>query len=819
MRFINRKYSVILSMLFLIAMSPEHIQAQFMPVVYDRTYGNNMDYQHIIPLSAGEVAMVANNNGVTHITWIKRDGEVLFSRNLSDGFKSVNTITYLENNKLLIAGQAKDRKLKSKADNLRGRAVIVDNSGTVTSDIYVGETGSELYLAKQTKDGNLILAGYEPKNGNIPWGMISKHDLAGKEIYKYIAEASGPCVALDILGSGNEYVHAAFSSGDNTSAAAVRLDNKGKTVYATSLPEEDFYIQKIITSASEDLYVVGNSPQNGGHIIKVRKEGDIVFNKEIVPPSTSSSLPHLSLAANGNILVGGNSDEKCYYSLLRNDGTDLNKYILKGNITELEMNTATGESVIVGFDAERKRGFIIGLSKDGKQIYQKNTDANFDRAKFVPNGISLVSTTTSRVCMLTNAGELLFDRYAIEDGSKVFEDICFTSQGDIIFKGIGSHLLKMGHGLYVSDIKINKPLSGQITALFTVTLTGYSTNDQGVPIPVSVDYSTQEGTATEANNFSPVKGSLSFVPSNEGTNSFMMKQEIEVPIKANNLLEGRKMFEMQLSGVNNSYVVKPSGIGTIEDHDAFVRLVHIEDGLENEKDVIYELGIFKTNGEKLINGTAADISIDGNYGKGTADALDFDMGIIPRVVISKGEHTGVFHVKTLEDNRFELPKSVVVDFNKIYTINDVNLGFEASLLSCSGNIIDQPAIMAITSLGDHGRLNNIVSVFFTISLQRASDGSLLTNTTGGDIKIDCVSNSATTAIEGKDFVLTNLHDLRIWGDGNRGNVNLNGIVLFDKEKNGSQRLQMDISSIQIPDNAPQILVSTDNASAGFIIKE
>lgn len=819
MQFTKRIYIVVLTTFCLMAIPIEKIQAQFMPVVYDRTYGNGIEYQHITPLSAGEVAIIGSNSGVTTVSWIKRDGEILFSRNLPDGFTSVNYVSYLGDNKLLIAGQGKVSKNKSGAGKLRGYAIIMDNAGTVTNTIYAGAEGSELLLARQMKDGNLILAGYEVKNEGTPWGIIGKYDLTGKELYKYTAEASGPCMGFEILGSDNEFVQAAFTSGENTGATAVRLDNRGKPVYVTRLPDEGFHIQKIATSTGNDLYLAGSSPQSGGRIIKIRKEGDIVFDKEIVPVSESASLEHLVLATNGNILVGGNADDKCYYSLLRNDGTDLNKYILNGRITKLGMNSSSGESVIVGFDNDRRRGTIIGLSKEGRQIYKKNTDGNFDNVHFTPTGILLVNTVSSRVCMLSNMGELLFDRHAIEDGSKTFEEVCFAAQGDILFKGKGSHLVKMGHGLYVSDIKINKPVNGLVTAKFSVTLTGYSTNEQGVPVPVTVNYGTKEGTATEKNNFSPVKGSLSFIPANEGAGSYMMKQEIEVPIRANNLLEGRKLFELLLSDIQNSYAVKASGIGTIEDHEAFVRLVNTQDGLENEKDVVYELGVFKTNGDELVNGTAADITIDGMYGKGTADALDFDMGVIPRVLIAKGSHSGSFNVKTLEDNRYELPKTVIVDFNKINTINDVNIGFEASLLSCSGRIIDQPAVLVVTSLGDHGRLNNIVSGFFTVSLLRASDGTLLTNTTGGDIKIECFVNDRTTAVEGKDFVLTNLHDLKIWGDGNRGNVNLNGIVLFDKDKIGSKRLEVEVRSVEVPANAPSINLSPESVSSGFVIRE
>ena len=184
--------------------------------------------------------------------------------------------------------------------------------------------------------------------------------------------------------------------------------------------------------------------------MKIRPEGDIIFSKEIVPASGEVSLQYLSLAKNGNVLVGGNSADKSYYSLLRNDGTDLQKYIMPGTISGMEMNPVSGESVIVGYDTERGRGTMIGLSKDGRQIYQKATDGNFDQVHMTTNGIFLTSRSSGRVCMLSASGELLFDRYAIEDDKKMFEEILFTPNGDILFKDMKNRLIKLGHGLYVS---------------------------------------------------------------------------------------------------------------------------------------------------------------------------------------------------------------------------------------------------------------------------------------------------------------------------------------------------------------------------------
>lgn len=812
-------YGSLLICALLIGFPINTLKAQYMPVVFDRTYGENIDYQHLCPAADGESVLVGTDNNKTTVTWVTRDGETRFSRSLPTGFISVNNVYYTGNNKVLIIGQSKINTKGKKIVQVSGRALIINNIGEISTDVYLGNEGSELYCGKLLKDGSLVLGGYEPTPLNVRAGMVGKINAGGKTVYKYVASESGTCVTFDILGSATEFIHAAFTSEDGADASLTRLDSNGKPLFVTVIPDAGFQINKMITAQDGHTFLIGNSLSGGGKVLKIRGEGDIVFNKEIVPASQFSTLEHLYLANNGNILVGGNGSDKSYYSLLRNDGTDLQKYVMKESISGMGIDAVSGESVIVGFDSDRGRGTIIGLAKDGRQIYQKATDGNFNKAQLSSNGTFLASTSTGRICMVSNMGDLLFDRYAVEDSRKIFSEINFTSTGDILLKDINNRLVKLGHGVYVSDVKINKPVNGYTTALFTVTLTGYSTTDQGVPVPVTVEYFTKEGTATEANNYSPIKGSLSFVPSNDGAAKYMIKQDVEVPIKANNLVEGRKLFEMHLANVNKSYLVKPKGTATIEDQEVVVKLVSTRDGLEDERDIVYELGIFKTNGEALVNKTGSDIVIDGSYGKGTADALDFDMGITPRLTITDGAKTGEFNVKTLSDTRYELPKTVIVDFNKVHAVSDANISFESSLLSCSGTVVDQPAMLAVTSLGDHGRMNNIVSGFFRISLLRASDGALLTNATGGDITIASSVAAETTATEGKDFVFTNLHDLRIWGDGNRSAVNLNGIILFDKEKLGAKKLVVGLDSVIIPDNAPRINIASDGKYAGFTIND
>ncbi|MDR1707578.1 MAG: hypothetical protein LBR46_06195 [Prevotella sp.] len=321
---LRRKLYATLVILVLSSVYPlVKVQAQYMPVVYDRTYGEGIAYQHTCPVTNGEVALIGNNDGVTTVTWISRDGKAVSSRTLAKGFESVNNTYHTGSRKLLILGQSRDWLSKKKDKGSYGRFIITDETGEILKDVIVGEAGSELFCGQQLKDGSVILGGYEPRPGGIRAGMLVKVDSSGKVVYKYVSDEGGPCIGFDVLGSSREYIHAAFTAEEGSVSAIVRLDSNGKSVFVTKLPEPEFQICKMITAEDDHIFLIGNSQIAGGRVVKIRPEGDIIFSKEIVPASSETSLQYLSLAKNGNVLVGGNATDKSYYSLLRNDGTDL----------------------------------------------------------------------------------------------------------------------------------------------------------------------------------------------------------------------------------------------------------------------------------------------------------------------------------------------------------------------------------------------------------------------------------------------------------------------------------------------------------------
>lgn len=798
------------------------VKAQYMPVVFDKVYGDKNQIQLVCPLPGDEVALVGKEGQKYNLTWVEREGDVVFSLPLT-GFTAVNEIVELDNSRVLVVGQSSVPNVKGKKDKITlcGRIVVINRGGRIVTDIYAGDQGSNFLKGMLLRSGAFVVSGSEPKGADGRQGILLKLDPTGSVVYQYKNAGGGYCDQFAVMGNSIEYICAAFSAGkDKEQALVVRLDDKGKPYYMTTIPAKQFVVTGLNANINDgSVLVIGNSPTDGGIIYKIRPEGDIVFAKNMIPANQGATmLDHLQVARNGNILVGG-SGSQGYYALLRNDGTALYSGTSKGNVRGIGMNPATGESVVTTYDMGGRRGTFIRIHPTGKVEFERSLDGNFDKMKVTNSGeILLLSSSEGRVCMFSSTGEKEFDRYVTDNKPTAYRQAYTASSGELLFLGAGSRLVKLGHGLYVSDVKITKPVNGIATAIFTVTLTGYATTKEGAPIPVSVGYATQEKTANIANNFTPVKGKLSFTPSRGTADRYLVKQDIEVSVKANNLIEGMKEFELVLSDAQQSYLVKPVGKAVIEDQQAVVKMVRTEQGEEGTKDILYELGLFKPDGTPLTNSTGANIIVDGIYGEGTADALDFDMGLTPRVIFANGSQKSSFSVKTLEDTRYELPKTVVINFNKVHCLSGSNVAFEGELLSCSGVVVDQPARLMIASLGDHRLNNNVVSGFFTVSLVRASDGALLTNATGSDVIVNCVTVPDASAKEGKDFVFTNMHDLRISGDGNHSSANVYGVVLYSTDA-AEKQVKLKIKSVTQPTGAQPISVSDAEATAEFTIRK
>lgn len=802
---------------FVLAMlCTQKVSAQFMPVVYDNVYGKgNKFITAAADFQSGDIVMSGVTDGGVTITWLDRQGNSRFAKRFNaDELASVSKIIPLAEDKALVVG----RRKASERDKIRqtGRAIVINIKGDIERNLTIGENGTDIHNGEMVPSGNMILSGSTPNPQGGTSAYMCKVSPKDRVLYSYTAAVGETCDRFNVMGSRTEYLNAAFTSAGKGGSSVVRLDENGKPYFITTFPDPTFRIENMISSMDGDIYVVGQGQQMGGAVIKIRAEGDIVFQKQIVPATPATKLDKLIICPTGELLVGGNDTQNAYFALLRSDGTELSSNVDRGVVAGIANNPANGDCIISLY-GPGQQGKIVKISKQGRRLYEKLSAANYTALHInANNDLLMAAPETGRVTMLSNLGEMLFDRYVVENNSQMFADVYLPVNGEVIFATGDSRIAKLAHGVYVGDIVVNKPSNGYTTATFTVTLSGYSYSQEGSPIPVTVNYKTTPGTASEGANYDPVSGTLSFIPSNDGNERYLNKFVIEVPVKANDLFEGERTFSLDLSDVKNSYLIRSKSLASIEDQPAIVKMISTTPGTEGQSDITYTLGIFKTNGVALTNATKADIVIDGAYGKGTSDRLDFDMGRMPRLVIPTGQHSGKFNVVTLEDTRYESAKTVVIDFNKVYAMSDTFISFGANTLSCTGTLYDQPAMVTIESLGNHTKLNNSVSGFFKVSLVRAKDGALLTNNSGGDIFLDVEVDNSGTAKQGQDFVLSNDHDLRIWGDGRSSAVNLNGMVLFNQGQE-QKTVSVTLKDVKSGDSANTPTVSPNKNKAQFTI--
>ncbi len=121
--------------------------------------------------------------------------------------------------------------------------------------------------------------------------------------------------------------------------------------------------------------------------------------------------------------------------------------------------------------------------------------------------------------------------------------------------------------LSINDVRA-KESSGE--AVFTVSLSNASSTG------ITVNYSTEDGTALVGQDYTAVEGALSF-----SGNDANLTRTIRVPLVDNNEDEPDETFVVRLSGVVGAVIADNEGIGTIEDDEPPIT-VSIYDGRAQE---------------------------------------------------------------------------------------------------------------------------------------------------------------------------------------------------------------------------------------------
>jgi PKD repeat protein len=225
--------------------------------------------------------------------------------------------------------------------------------------------------------------------------------------------------------------------------------------------------------------------------------------------------------------------------------------------------------------------------------------------------------------------------------------------------------------LTISDRTVVEGDDGTVTALFTVTLSEASTR------PVTVGYTTADGTAIAGTDYSVTNGSLTFTPG-------QTSQTIAVQVAGDRLDEFDETFFLNLSGVTNATITDAQGMVTIVDNDE-APLLSISDTTVVEGDasllnVNLNATILATNGQVVIqegnNGvvyavftvslsapSAKPITVAFSTADGTAKAGSDYVAVAGTLSFAPGQMTQTITVPLIGDRIPELTEAFVINLS------------------------------------------------------------------------------------------------------------------------------------------------------------
>ena len=178
-------------------------------------------------------------------------------------------------------------------------------------------------------------------------------------------------------------------------------------------------------------------------------------------------------------------------------------------------------------------------------------------------------------------------------------------------------------GISVSNATVTE---GDTNAVFTVTLTESSGR------PVTVDYTTSDGTAVAPSDYSETSGKLTFAP---GETS----KQVNVPVKEDAVDEPDETFTLNLSQPGAATIDDGTGTGTISDDDApsmTVANASVAEGDSGTKDLAFTV--------TLSSASNTDVTVKYATANGTATAGSDYTATNGTLTIPAGQTTGQIKV-------------------------------------------------------------------------------------------------------------------------------------------------------------------------------
>ena len=792
---------------------------QDMPHVFNKSLaGYDNQLKKVESLDNGDLLIIGGGSSKSYFAKLSSDGKILFEKkDGKDAALYYNDMLITPTGSILVVGGG------TKTDGA-GRIILFDNKGEVIFDKILGKnTGGYFTKAKQDHLGNFIAVGMD--GGSPARSRIIKLNGKGEILFDKLCKENTIFYDL-IIDEDADIIAIGGDMGDSRGQGAlIKLTAEGDKVYEIASGNGGCSYTQAALMDDGSLLAVGGGIYGTGNpcrATRVRVDGQIIFDKTY--SVVDSRFSSMVIDDQGQIFLSTEEFDRGRVLKLRPDGTIIFNKETTSPIVDLKVNYA-GQIVAIG--AKENSSELIKLSSEGKVIFNiPSTGASLGTLLLSEDGkIYAVSDKSCRILKFEGLnGDLIFDKeYGKIAANASFIAIKNLPSGEIVAIGggkeDGNRITKISHGAAINDITVHEPITGSSLARITVSLTGFLL-ENGVRKPVTISYKTLFNNKVDKHDITPVDGVLSFVPDDFSQGEAIVRT-IELPINSDQLLEGSEKVLIEISNATNTYISKAHGVVTIEDSEAVIRFVSGSDAIEGNP-LGYTIGLFKLDGSILKNKTGLPIKVNYKFGFGSAvHNIDFIASTKKPLLIDNEESTGSLSVKTIENALYKDTQSVqLVLFEVICPqVTIVEFLGKARTLSTSQYINDIGAEIQISKISDHNRTGENVSSMFKISLAKVSNGTTVTNCSGGDIKVQFSVDSSSTAVLNKDFVIMSSAGISIAGGCGGREADIKVVCIPDKTANANTSIVLNITKVTAPSSAGPLSISAKKTASALLLAE
>lgn len=790
---------------------------QEMPSVFNKSLsGNDNQLKKIEPLDNGDLLVIGGGASKAYLARLSAEGKIIFEKkNDTNAAFSYNDMVVTKSGSTLVVGGGT-------RSNGAGRISLFNNKGELVFDKLFGNTsGGYFTKVKQDYAGNFIAVGLD---GSSPSrSRIVKINSKGDVLFDKLYAESTVFNDLEIE-EDNSFIAIGGDLGDSRGRGLlVKLTAKGDKIYEISSGNGGANYSSGYIMDDGSLLAIGGGLYGTGNparATRVRVDGQVIFDKTY--STVDSRFSAMAIDGQGQILLSAEEFDRGRILKLRPDGTVIFNKETAAPIVDLKVNAI---NQIVAIGAKEGASDILKLSPNGKVMFDIPTpDVMLRNLLLSEDGkIYVTSGKSCRILKFDDLnGDLLFDKeYGKERGEASFLAIANLPSGEIVAigggKGDGSRITKISHGASINDITFGEPLNGTSIAKITVSLTGFLL-ENGIRKPVSISYKSLLNNKVDGRDITPIDGVLSFVPSDFSQGESIVRT-IELPVNADQILEGTEKVSLEIFDAKNTYISKSVGVVTIEEAEAIIRFTAGSDALEG-KPLGYTIGLFKPDGTVIVNKTGSPIKIGYRFGFGSAlPNVNFDASTKAPLVINDGASTANLSVRTMEDSFYKDTQSVQLVLFEVSSSNGSVVEFlgNSKTLSANQYINDIGAEVQISKISDHGRTGETASSLFKVSLVKASNGAVVTNCSGGDIKIQFAVDSSSTAVANKDFVIMSGGTASIVGGCGSRETDIKIICIPGSVTNANKSIVLGITNVSGPSSAGPLSISASKSKATVLL--